>query len=261
MSIHDDFAAYHDPSGLLHGQRAPTASSGNCALFTAEEAWTLRARGELRTEDKQRITQGIADQCEIPGSRGLFRRSIAFQFDQEGPDDYVGLASLSAAFPCDYAQAILAWGRAHFYRPKVRGWQLPIKLPYYYRAAEPRDVSDDVGAWLGRQPALIAHFKLCAGERLSLFDQLAWAFAVSTTGAFGPGPRQEGGQDSWALSWVLVQAARAQGPTTIQRAAISCFYRALAKAWPSIPGPGGMRAVFAQYFGDPMHPLAIWAED
>lgn len=237
--ILNDYARYTDPNGLISGQRSPTSSSGNAILFTAQMVCVLNQRGLLTREILDQTKIAIKKECQIVP--GLFRRARNWK-DQEGPDDYVGLACIDEEF----AQDILAYGRNHsFHFPWSWG---PLRLRYYYENGSP-GILTDKEAWLGRQQQLIAHWQYAAGETPNFIRRFIWRETIKITGKTGPDPDQPGGQDAWILSAMLLE--NHFDPVIARQ-----FYRELYKVF-----PGGMPQVFSRYFADPEHPTAKYWVD
>lgn len=238
MDILDEYARYTCPAGLISGYRDPSQTSGNSILFTAQMLCVLR-QNRISMVDLMDITEAKIDaikaECQIVP--GLFRRGKRWP-DQEGPDDYVGLACVDPQF----AKDVLEYGRSHKFH-----WG-PFRFPYYFQNESP-GINNDGRAWLGRQQQLIAHWQYGAGEKVPFWRKLFWQFSIETSGKFGPDPRMPGGQDAWILSAMLLELHWDSNSAEV-------FYRLLDKTW-----PGGMREVFAVYFQDEDHPTAkYWIE-
>jgi hypothetical protein len=244
------FADYTDAAGLIQGQKGQ--SSGNALLFTAEYMLLLYIRGWLKPEDVARF-QAIALSCQH--EPGLYQRHpTAYVNDQEGVDDYIGIAAASCLTGLPLAQEILDYGQSHKF-----SWG-PFKLPYYYRNERP-EVDTDVRAWFGRQLSTIAHLHFAAGRKPKALHTLAWTYAVGSAG-FGKQPKAEGGQDAYILSWLLIETYRAATRLNNDLTdpacdlAVELYTWRFKRAW-----PGGMNEVFATYFANPEHPLARCFED
>jgi hypothetical protein len=205
----EEFARYTNRFGLIDNDESLRGgNSGNALLFHAHYVWTLNRRGWWSSEDRA-ITKGCVQKCQI--EPGLFRRSqhgLGFSDDQEGPDDYVGLISMTGADPWfQFAQDFLRYGRGvkvaigpalrlggHPILATLLGW---IRLRYVFNnrlpgtLLEPVRDSDQVkpnwSAWLGRFPAVIAHAEFAAGERVPLWRlaaAVAFWFATAVTWFF-----------------------------------------------------------------------------
>ncbi len=244
MTIRGDFEKVTDQYGMISGEMNPTRESGNCLLMTAEYLWCLYNNWELQFSDVVEKSESIRKNCQI--EKGLFRRGPSWP-DQEGPDDLLGLASMSA-LPSGpkFAQDILAYGRAHKFH-----WG-PFRFRYYYPNEFP-DRNNDARAWLGRQRHLITFFRLCADERPNILDIAYLALVVATTGMIGKKPYENGGQDAFILSAIVCKAVRTKH--WLLAIAERKFQKRLKASW-----PGGMRQVFTKYFGF-NHPVAQWWVD
>lgn len=237
--IRSDFAEY-ECRQFVSGNKNPGVVSGNAILFTAEKLFILEQNNVLIFEDKLRYINNIKSECEIVP--GLYRRSKDFSNDQEGPDDYVGLAAASALIGSSIARDILSYGQTHYFQ-----WG-PFKFPYYYNNTSSRQPE----AWLGRQPALLAHFYYCAGKKPSVFKKLAWAVSVGLTGLFDKDPKGSGAQDKYILSWLLIEGyKRSQYNSVMCNTAIKLYKHTLKKKWRN-----GLKEVFAVYFQNPDHPIS-----
>ncbi len=233
--ILEAYGAYTDHNGLISGERLPLYTSGNALLFTAQKICVLRQHGLLTQELLAETMEFIRSECQVVP--GLFRRSRMWK-DQEGPDDYLGVACIDPAF----AREILSYGRDHTF---VWG---PFRLPFYFENESPGRM-DDKRAWLGRQQQLLAHWQYAAGEPVPFWRKWLWELTIKLTGQTGPDSHMPGGQDSWILSAMLLEVHW-------DPAIAAHFYAALDREW-----PGGMRSVFATYFNDLDHPTArFWKE-
>lgn len=185
-----ELAGYVNPFGLVDTQPSEKRNnSGNPTLYHSHFVWLMVRWGIWTRQDREQTVESVEESCEI--QPGLFRRAPRGKFSevQEGPDNYIGLAGMSAADPqITFAQEILAYGRAHrvpiiqalelgghWWLARLFGW---IRLPYVYNNLEPGTLmriewnpertrgkcKPNWSAWLGRMPNLIAHFQFCARE-------------------------------------------------------------------------------------------------
>ena len=233
------FDAYRDPFGFISGQKSPTQSSGNAVLFSAEERILRQRLGTWSEKDQADLIRRIWNHCEPVG--GFLTRPEPYAQDQESLDDYIGYASICPVL----ARAALDYGWRHFYRPI---W--PLRFRYQYsllRNDMARDCGEkDAPAWLGRFPALIAHFEWCAGELPPLWRRLWWAVSIATGGS-------DTNQDPWILNWILLDSPGAR--SWLGQLAWRIYWKRLRGS-----AYGSLAAVFARYFNDPEHPVAIAAE-
>ena len=197
---------------------APNGSSGNDLLFTAEARLVRLNQGAWTNDDQAQMLSNIHTKAEL--SPGLYTRPGWTQ-DQEDPDDYYGLATMDP----NVAQAILSYGQSHFW--------------YFKTVSNP--------AWFEpiffRFPALIAHVKWCAGHKPNLFLRLYWAACVAYSGSLTS-------QDPWLLNNLLISVAGNKG--FIEKLATKIYKSRLKKIW------GTLGNVYAAYFGNDKHPLAVY---
>jgi hypothetical protein len=218
---------YVDSNGLVSGRAGET--SGNGIMFSAEWVLILFGQDELRAglNSLYGLKEIVNDKLTI--KPGLYRRAPIgqpYSTDVNRWDDYVALARASAIHAAD----IVKYGEEH-------DWYFaPPGLPF------------DINAWFGRSPSIVAHFYWCAGLKPPLWQRLIWAWAIATSGWFTPQS-----QDAWRLSYLMIQAAPDLWPEAWAKEIWKWRFK---KHW-----PGGMRAVRAAYFGDPNHPLSVYAVD
>lgn len=260
------FEKYRDPVGFIQGR--PGASSGNGLLFTAEAYIAMLARGAITVGEG--APELVATVQKVEAEPGRYRRTPDGQWashDEEGPDDHIGLAAMSWAFGLPYAERLLEYGRTHTAKlgqltdlaehevlstdwrwlvpglHRLLSWFNADKaLPYNYSTNDPQVVTRD--SWLGRFPAVIAHFHWAADETPAWYLRLYWAFQIGVIA-----PRAKSSDcDAWILSWLLIYVMA--GRSWLGRWAARRWFAALDKNF-----KGGMNEVFATYFG-PEHPTA-----
>ena len=221
-----EFNEYLDSEGLMNDRPGKCAPSGNALLFTAEAFLIQLFLGVTRAYPVVAAAERLAS--------GRFVRP-GWEQDQEGPDDYIGLAAFSRHSDPTIAQRILAYGRSHFFK-----WG-PLKFRYQYDTTgkEPNSVE----AWFGRFPAVIAALEWAAGETPPMWRRLWLALSAALT----PGAE---GQDTWILSWLCLECLRRTQMCWFERWAIKTYMRRLYKYH-----PGGLKEVFTQYFGSDKHPI------
>lgn len=278
LELREDFIGYRNSFGLV--DNTPTregTNSGNSLLFHAHYVWTMVRRGFWNNLDRS-LTLGSVVQCSV--LPGLYRRAPApspFWSDQEGVDDYIGLASMSAADPnLGYAREILEYGRAQrvpigpaleasgrtwlaklfgwihlrfVYNDRLPGTLLNFKHGMWYEFPADIEYIPNWTAWLGRFPQFVAHLEICARETPPLWRRLWWAASVWQTARFW----DKDGTDQWVLSWHLVAAYHAAGKRSwfMDWAARNYTERLFSRF------AGGLNPVFGQYFGEG-HPLTRW---
>jgi len=175
--IVQDYLPFRDQYGLTQPEGT---TSQNGLRFTAEYVRALVRAGSLQPE-RHRIIKAVR-RCEIVP--GLYRRSPDNNGDQEGPDDYHGLALISYYLDPDISRDILRYGR--------RERWLGIIPKYIFNNVNPGKWSGS--AWMGRQPALIAMHKVVAGERVGFLESI-WIMGTILA--------SDEQQDSFVLTWML----------------------------------------------------------
>lgn len=239
--IREDFAAY-ESRGYVTGTRGPRHPAGNSLLYTAEKYFALHRAGALRKSD-QAVFEDLVAICKT--EPGVLRRTPAgypFAWDVEGHDDYIGVMAASQLLGTSDALQILHHGEETKY---VTG---PIEWPFYYSIFDQEETTQDPRAWLGRFPATIAHFYYANNTNPPWINGLAWTFTIATAGLQDPTA-----QDPWLLSWLMIQSR--SNPGWLDRIAISYWRKRLKAAY-----PGGIGDVFARYFNDAGHPLAVYLQ-
>lgn len=241
MGIRSDFAFYTCPDGSLSGQRSPDVAPGNSLMYSAERFIAFK-QNNVALGDDQFVMNRIAFDRRI--GEGLYARTPRgkpFTSDQEEPDDYYGLLAVSPIL----AREIFENGKRRKFKPvlfKKMPW-LTIPLPYYFPTGNQVDASD-ANAWFGRFPGFVAHLRICANAMKWPWHSAAWCYSI----AVGP---KTGDQDSWIITWIMIWAN--QRPNFFERQAVKIWNARMAVTW-----PGGIKSVFALYFKDPSHPLAVW---
>lgn len=191
--LREAFHEYMDVDGLISDKKNPgRASSGNLLLYTSHYVWTLERRGFWDYQDLLSIRKAV-DTCRV--EPGIFQRcpyGISQKENQQGPDDYIGLISMSGADErLSFAKEILTHGRTqwcsigkaleldgHTILAKLFGW---IKIRWIFNTVldhgltrftfnpdgTPGPLKSNWGAWFGRFPSIIAHAQFAAGEDLA----------------------------------------------------------------------------------------------
>lgn len=248
--IHDDFAPYVDEFGYVNPTSSNTIRATSELLLIIGGA-RLYPNGALSpkfgTPDGDDFVKSFHAIESLQIFPGLFERTLTSK-DQEGPDDYIAVVNaLRGYFIAIY---IYQWGqrktpiRGLFTSPVLKfllGW---IKVRYNYNNVIPDMVNRS--SWLGRQIQVRAHIKWGANVYPSILERLYWGIVISISG-------KPGDQDSWALSWHLIQCMA--GRCWIGNLAVKLWKKRFAVAY-----PGGIKQVFAEYYGKD-HPLAKWSVD
>jgi hypothetical protein len=249
-----DWFPWTDKYGLVH--TSPNNVTGepqdrNGVLYTSE-AYVLRwLHGTLEPYQIDRFSS-IIQQCFV--DRGILGRGPGIK-DQEGPDDYIGAAAGGAILGVLYIANNILWRGLQFRTAPY--WWWPFRRFWYnnVRPGTPWDESGKINwsAWLGRNPAWIAHFYVAAHARPPLFYRIFWALGLLWTTWFARGK-----QDPWTLGWLMVQT---YGRVQCERSwmmtwAARRWIKAFRKQW-----PGGMKAVQLAYLQNPLHPFTLYWED
>lgn len=231
MTLRDRLGAYRDQHGLITPQ--PGGSCGNGPLFLAE-AYILGYRlGLIEPQDRSDLLEGLGA-CEK--ARGLYQRHpVHFTQDQEGPDDYYGIAAICQIFGLRWlAYNVLEHGRKH--------------LGSFNNITPGKWTKQ---SWLWRQPQMKAAFQYAVGEEPAFWRRVVIAGAIATAGR---GPETGAGwEDSWVLTWMLIEAVggRCWMARLAERAWLKRFEKKV---------PGGWAQVFTAYFG-PDHPITGMAKE
>lgn len=198
--IRSAYLRYMDPDGLISNNPDPgRGSSGNLLLYTSHYIWTLYRNGILTMVDLERFFRAI-QKCTL--SPGVFARCpdrMAHDDNQQGPDDMIGLLSISAIHASmPFAEEFLEHGRTNWYpiREALRldgrttlaaliGW---IRLPWCFNTVidggltkftnQPdgsKPISSNWAAWFGRFFSVISHAQFAAREQ---FPRWRLALAV-----------------------------------------------------------------------------------
>lgn len=167
----------------------------------------------------------------LPEHPGVITRGPHKWLDPQTHDDYIGLCTLSFLNHSGAANAIYLHG-------KQSHWS-------YFRGGESRDKFNSL-FW--RIPGVVQHIKLCAREKLNLFDAI-WLAAGILGSAYGKG--DESGK---ILKWHMVSVYESQADRNwLCDWAAKTWKRKLIENY-----PGAMGDVFGIYFGG-NHLFCRWA--
>lgn len=223
-----DFNPFIDKYGLVTPDGKPC---GNGIRYTAECVVAAFDNKVLDSTMKMGIFDCITD-CQL--SPGLFKRHPEHT-DQEGPDDYIGLGTISHFLGYkNIARSILKYGRTHKYFGVLK---------YVYNNVDPNKFS--MSAWLGRMPQLICHLQFAAGEDPSLFKKIWWCGSVLNSLRV---PSTD--QDAFALTWHLVRVA--EGKSKLCDFIIN-IWRKRQKH--------NISEILSDYFNNQFHPLVKWLKN
>jgi hypothetical protein len=255
MSIIDDYLLYMDDIGLVHDKIGQISQNG--IRFTAEYLFALKRAGQLDTYNKLVIFNAYLD-CEP--TKGLLNRYPG-NTDQEGPDDQYAALAVSKELHSDFAKDFLAYGRQapvlgyDAMYDRQRWFSVPLMAlcrllgyKYVYNNHSPGYFNES--AWMGRQPALIAHAMVCAGEPLNVFWRLAWCAGILLSA------NNASSQDGKVLAWFMVKASQGSRSWLMQKA-VNLWIRKLKEQWPH-----GIGQVLQAYFVDKNQPSIshLWDE-
>lgn len=243
MSLLAGIVGRQDKWGLVHPK--PGVLSGNGQLYSAEGLLLLEVQGFRGPPIKKLQDDVLAgiEQCEIqPGF--YHRHPVFFWGDQEGPDDAIGRALIYTLTnrPELALQEIAFWNQ---------GWKLPrwpMALPCYCPNEAQYRTKFGWRAWHYKYFAMRANMYWAAGLDPSPQLRFMWDMAIETTGDFV----WMGGSkhDPWILSWLSIHARkRSAAPTRQCQDEEAIFRRKLLAKF-----KGGMKQVFAEYFGGTLTP-------
>lgn len=152
---------YLQPDGLVSPSRYPGKDSTGNGLLYLSLYQVLRYRKlEMIMGDVDYSAFNAIAACQI--EPGLFKRSPT-KADQEGVDDYIGIAAYSRYARGPFARNILNYGQSHAW---IFNNEVPGKFSW--------------SSWFGRMPQVIAHFYYCAGLDPGFFRSLYWKVAMAT---------------------------------------------------------------------------------
>lgn len=218
--------------------------SGNGISYLSLALVIAHLRGEGgRVADWLWLDEAL-DRCRLPKWPGFVLSRGPGHPDQQEFDDYISLMCALAVLN----RTQMGSNLLHECR-KVRFRFLGV-LPINYwmnnevfldpRATQTRHPDGRINwqAWIGRYPAIRACAEIAAGLRPNALKRLGWALAL-LHGAFRPAHDQ----GNWRISWLMVQAYRAQP------VARSWFCDLAVRIWArKLRAHGGIRATQAGYF-------------
>jgi hypothetical protein len=250
MSIQDDYKLYTDQFGLVHSSKGDISQNG--LRFTTEYLFALKRCQEP-------IDSLIPSYNACITAPGLICRHPSNPDEQEGPDDTFAILAASKELKTTFAKDWLQYGRTslimgydELYDRKKWWHKLLFSVLSTFEILKfvfntPRPGMFNVSAWMGRQLPLVAHAKVCAGERLSFVEQLIWCMGVLFSAYDAKS------QDGKSLTWFAVKASKGSR-SWIMSWACRVWSRKLKEQW----GEGGMGAVLKAYFGDKEQPSIKW---
>lgn len=177
MSILEEQKVYIDKNYLV--QPEPNTTSDNGIRFTAEAIFATSQFPSLAPHRRE-LMQAI-EACQL--EPGLLFRAPDRKDKQEGPDDYYAACAVAHFLDPKLAIAIYNYGKKHWFIFNNEGkWN---KSQFF--------------AWL--QPALRAHMRHCAGEKLYIWHQLMVCLGLYLC-------TRSDDQDGWVLQWFVVRAVK-----------------------------------------------------
>ena len=221
----ESIEGFTDENGLISGNGD---TSGNGLRYTSEYLLGLALRGLRDSSDDYNYFPTI-DSCQL--EHGLFSRSPDKLTDQQGPDDYIAIISMSV------------WLRQKYH---IWIYQYALKNNWIFLNARANEKTLK-SAWFGRMQQFVAHLKYANNVIPDMKQRLIWAYCVAIA------PKKDD-QDSWCLAWHLKRVGGDKGK--IERCATKIFEWRLKLAYPK-----GIGQVIGAYFGNAKHPTAVLLED
>jgi hypothetical protein len=216
------FSDYQDYYCIVHTKKPQDRDPGadnNGLLYTAEACTIMQLQNV--SYDRNDIDTGLPH-WQVEGHPGLYRHAPENKTDTEGPDDYIGLGALAGV--CGFHQVardILNYGKPDDQVLPIAGvTPNPISqgkacyaslrkgitptgfIPYNYNNVDPGKFT--LATWLGKEPAIITHLKLGAGERPTRSELAIWSAALLYSGESGLSDPPHSNQDKWLQSWLMV---------------------------------------------------------
>ena len=227
-----DFEAFTDCNHLVEVDQHPSINvgAGNGVLYTAEKYAFYSEFHWITEEDRDEFARIVRSLQAAPG---LINRNPpdGFHNDQDGADDYVGLAAAAHMIGRQaIANEIWDYGNRHLWN---------------YNNVDPNG-SINEHSFINR-PWWVAHFSHCAGQAADAISETAWGAKMAAGGGRGnPG--------EIALEWFMMHCLPERAGATA-KAGAALWIRHFRKNW-----PGGMKQVMAAYFATtPSHPLILYA--
>ena len=222
----DETYNYTDQFGLVHTRRE---FGGNGLLYLSECIVLACLNKTINAGIVSQFNRAL-DFCTV--EPGLYKRSKE-NYDNQGPDDFIGLLAASGFVNPKYAQDFIAYG-------KENAWNYNIPSPRVF----------SLKTWFGRFPALIAHAYHSIGADVPVLHSSAWIAGVIGQTLKSPVKDQSG----WMLSWLMVQNYIHNGKSTYAKELAVWIYKQAVKA-------KGIQfnEIFKAYNGgeesEPLHPL------
>ena len=165
---------------------------------------------------------------------GLLTRGPHKFNDFETHDDYVGMCYLSLRTNIAIAASIVGYGKTH-------SWM------YDNTGTVSKSILGWLRCWHRKFAGQVEHYKICAGEKLNLFEQIWWCL-----GFISLGKRTESGIQ---LDWLKYRAYRASpNKYWLCDRAASLWQNMIINRYPNLMGD-----VFGIYYG-PNHVFTRWMQ-
>lgn len=229
MSFRESARPYFlDRESEIMSNKPGEMPDNNGLLYTGTYFVLLNRLGELKDSDNEHLRR-VVDRC-TPVWGLLYRHPSRRQHTAH--DDYIGVsAAASIIGEPFYAKIFFVYGERH-------GW--------VYNHTDTYTLKQWFKSWFARLPGVVQHFKLCAGYKLSLFDQLWWALDIISTTRRDPDDTS-----GRILDWLKIQAYRkSKHNHWICNWAVDLWEADIRARYPRLMGD-----VFAVYF-DEGHPFA-----
>lgn len=211
-----------DRHGLLHD--TVDHITGNGLLYSAHLLLGLWQNNLQWEEWEARLPSAIT-KCEI--EPGFFHRHpTEYHDDQQGPDDYIGIASLCSLlgpFGFFKASQVVGFGWKGFLIPNfiIRLWfYFPNEIQYRTKFGS--------RAWLIKFPAVFTAFYQVARRSVFFPFQIYWAASV----LLGDILDRKHKHDPWILNWHLVNTCVRFSPNWFEVCTIKLWLWRLRKRWP-----------------------------
>jgi hypothetical protein len=187
VGLREEIENYRQPDGLISPDLKPGPdSTGNGLLYFSLYHILLVRLGLSRPSDLDEF-ESVVRTCYVPGHVGLLRRSPTKTEEQESFDDYVAVM--------EAARVLNSRVRFEIYQ---YGFSSQRLINFIYNNLSPEAFSWK--AWLGRNPALVAHFRRCLGLTPSMFGFTWHYFSIVFSSVYN--------DSSCLQTWLKLQAAK-----------------------------------------------------
>jgi hypothetical protein len=274
----DVFSDYKDYYCIVHSTKDDNRDPGhdsNGLIYTAYACTMMQLQNV--SYDRNDIATGLPH-WEVEGHPGLYRHAPENKADVEGPDDYIGLGALAGV--CGFhevARDILNYGKPDDHAGPLAGFNPnPISkgkdcyaslrkgitptgfIPYNYNNVDPGKFT--LASWLGKEPAIITHLKIGAGDRPTPSELAVWSAALLYSGESGLSDPPHSHQDPWMQSWLMIQTYELSHYHSADAdAAIAKWWTLLYQRY-----PGGIQQAMTEYLnqgGSDANPLSKYMKD